>query len=264
MEKLKIKATTNAERCEICHQTDQFEPLTNFCGRCQPVGNVATPASRPLHSHYAASVNLSGIHPGFIPYIYTNYCDFDARIKVINKYQRHYLAIVLIAFLATFAALTLISLLRPLWGLIMIAPLTAGALVLALMGLFLLLLFLVHSILPIDQIKPSLPSEPLTLPEHYRQLTTLLASANSYPIECQVRFDPSSHNRTEHDYWLELFTTVPESPFLAGSKWPILPPPATILLPVGECFTGYLYRQPTTNEFVILFQNGLLVSKLAS
>ena len=36
-EELKIKRESLAERCEICHQSDQFDPATNRCSRCELV-----------------------------------------------------------------------------------------------------------------------------------------------------------------------------------------------------------------------------------
>src|SRR5687767_5632521 len=44
---IKIKTEFHAERCEVCHQSDCFNPSTNFCTRC---GNLST--DRPLpHTH---------------------------------------------------------------------------------------------------------------------------------------------------------------------------------------------------------------------
>lgn len=37
MEKVKIKTEYNAQRCEICHQSDCFDPETNNCFRCDKV-----------------------------------------------------------------------------------------------------------------------------------------------------------------------------------------------------------------------------------
>lgn len=32
---LKIKSESNAQRCEVCHQIDFFDPVSAFCSRCQ-------------------------------------------------------------------------------------------------------------------------------------------------------------------------------------------------------------------------------------
>lgn len=32
---LKIKKETLPTRCEVCHQSDQFDPVQNYCARCQ-------------------------------------------------------------------------------------------------------------------------------------------------------------------------------------------------------------------------------------
>jgi hypothetical protein len=37
MAKLEIKTETFPERCEICHQTDCFNPATGLCSRCSTV-----------------------------------------------------------------------------------------------------------------------------------------------------------------------------------------------------------------------------------
>src|SRR5688572_18742208 len=33
-EKLKIKVESLPERCEVCHQSDLFDPVSNHCSRC--------------------------------------------------------------------------------------------------------------------------------------------------------------------------------------------------------------------------------------
>lgn len=35
MKKIEIKTTSLPGRCEVCHQSDQFDPNTNICFRCQ-------------------------------------------------------------------------------------------------------------------------------------------------------------------------------------------------------------------------------------
>ncbi|MBI4750108.1 MAG: hypothetical protein HY774_16605 [Acidobacteria bacterium] len=37
MERLQIKKEYLAQRCEICHQADCFDPVSNICTRCQSV-----------------------------------------------------------------------------------------------------------------------------------------------------------------------------------------------------------------------------------
>lgn len=48
---IKIKSESHAERCEICHQSDRFNPLINFCTRCGEIGSSA-----PLP--YAQELNI--------------------------------------------------------------------------------------------------------------------------------------------------------------------------------------------------------------
>lgn len=40
MEHLQIKREFPAQRCEICHQADCFDPASNLCTRCQSVQSV--------------------------------------------------------------------------------------------------------------------------------------------------------------------------------------------------------------------------------
>lgn len=37
---LNVKRESLAKRCEICHQSDQFDPLTGLCVRCQTVAGL--------------------------------------------------------------------------------------------------------------------------------------------------------------------------------------------------------------------------------
>lgn len=46
MSLLKIKHESLPVRCEICHQTDLFDPLSNTCSRCAAIVPAAT-ANRP-------------------------------------------------------------------------------------------------------------------------------------------------------------------------------------------------------------------------
>src|SRR2546422_828582 len=41
MPKITILKENPATRCEICHQTDCFNPATNYCSRCNSVVNIA-------------------------------------------------------------------------------------------------------------------------------------------------------------------------------------------------------------------------------
>ncbi|MBK7992884.1 MAG: hypothetical protein IPK14_05535 [Blastocatellia bacterium] len=41
MADLKIKTQSLPERCEICHKVDLFDPIANFCQRCN---NITKPS----------------------------------------------------------------------------------------------------------------------------------------------------------------------------------------------------------------------------
>lgn len=43
MAKLKVKTESLPERCEICHQTDYFDALNNYCSRCSGLKIVVKP-----------------------------------------------------------------------------------------------------------------------------------------------------------------------------------------------------------------------------
>lgn len=38
---IKIKSELLPERCEICHQSDCFDPITNTCSRCNKISNTS-------------------------------------------------------------------------------------------------------------------------------------------------------------------------------------------------------------------------------
>lgn len=40
MGRLRIKSETLAKRCEICHQSDRFDAIKNFCSRCSGAGDL--------------------------------------------------------------------------------------------------------------------------------------------------------------------------------------------------------------------------------
>src|SRR4051812_43798984 len=35
MNRLKIKTESLPARCEVCHQADRFDPIINYCSRCE-------------------------------------------------------------------------------------------------------------------------------------------------------------------------------------------------------------------------------------
>lgn len=46
---LRVKAESLPERCEICHQSDLFDPQTNYCHRCSPAkANLQAQAEKRL------------------------------------------------------------------------------------------------------------------------------------------------------------------------------------------------------------------------
>jgi hypothetical protein len=44
MDSIKMKTESLPQRCEVCHQTDMFDPQTNHCERCQDI-----PIAKPQH-----------------------------------------------------------------------------------------------------------------------------------------------------------------------------------------------------------------------
>jgi hypothetical protein len=281
MEKLKINATTNAERCEICHQLDQFDPVTNSCSRCQMLKAHQTPlmaatslGQSPPIPIYSGMREIVGIHPGLIAYIYN--VDENSNYHRTSYYRQQLLIIVPAAFLTTVLIIMWGSVLRLFWQLINTDLYMAGLLTLWLMVATGLVLFLMRAVLqfaPLPTLGSLLKletlawqSDPLAMQDRCRQFTTLLTHGDSHPVVCRVQYpnDLNTPHQGYRGYWLELFTTVPNTPLVANSRWPILTPPASILLPGSTQFTGQLCYDPTSNEFVLLFHNGLLMSQISA
>lgn len=55
----KIRTEHHAQRCELCHQSNQFDPETGFCSRCSEIQNtevqhpLAVPEFQVLKQHRA-------------------------------------------------------------------------------------------------------------------------------------------------------------------------------------------------------------------
>jgi hypothetical protein len=56
MSELQIKAESLPERCEVCHQTDCFDPVNNHCTRCAGV-SVTVPSSLSNSGPYMEAIN---------------------------------------------------------------------------------------------------------------------------------------------------------------------------------------------------------------
>ncbi|HNJ42202.1 MAG TPA: hypothetical protein PKZ53_17070 [Acidobacteriota bacterium] len=54
-----LKAEKHPTRCEICHQSDQFDPVANHCTRCQGVVERHRPASQRVVWKIVAGVGLA-------------------------------------------------------------------------------------------------------------------------------------------------------------------------------------------------------------
>jgi|SRR6185369_2436773 len=53
---LQIKSESLPERCEVCHQTDCFDPEKNYCTRCAGV-SVTVPSSLSNSGSYMEAIN---------------------------------------------------------------------------------------------------------------------------------------------------------------------------------------------------------------
>src|SRR5687767_4693951 len=55
MKKLKVRVENSPCRCEICHQTDFFDPINNYCSRCTDISKTtqlySDYANRPFEKH---------------------------------------------------------------------------------------------------------------------------------------------------------------------------------------------------------------------
>lgn len=62
MNKIKIKKELLPQRCDVCHQSDQFVPLENYCLRCNEIQysskskSKANFTKRELLTHYRKSI----------------------------------------------------------------------------------------------------------------------------------------------------------------------------------------------------------------
>jgi hypothetical protein len=68
MAKLKVKAESYPERCEICHQTDSFDPVANHCHRCSTIiPQVDGSIQVNYNSSNSKNYNDPFVHPAMVP-----------------------------------------------------------------------------------------------------------------------------------------------------------------------------------------------------
>lgn len=77
---LKIKKEKFAEKCEICHQKDCFDPTNNFCGRCSLL-NLATSDSHNLIIEQPV-INLR------LPNVLRNFAWQNQEVKLLSSICR--------------------------------------------------------------------------------------------------------------------------------------------------------------------------------
>lgn len=53
VEKVKLKTESQPKRCEICHQSDYFDPETNDCSRCESISISAKKKQAIYHAKHA-------------------------------------------------------------------------------------------------------------------------------------------------------------------------------------------------------------------
>src|SRR5262245_22065959 len=64
MPELQIKTETPPQRCEICHQSDYFDPQANYCSRCKSTTGIELKEKQPtgilrlLHSGHSKLVRM--------------------------------------------------------------------------------------------------------------------------------------------------------------------------------------------------------------
>jgi hypothetical protein len=86
---MQIKNESLPSRCEICHQTDCFDALTNYCSRCQGLSHLAESSDHP--NHFERLIN----------YIFNE--KFNNRATTFLYQRRHAIAIVTLLLLAPVA-----------------------------------------------------------------------------------------------------------------------------------------------------------------
>jgi hypothetical protein len=57
MRKITIKRQHLPQRCEICHQSDYFNPLNNYCKRCSPLSNLINKNNRKINNGNAPVIS---------------------------------------------------------------------------------------------------------------------------------------------------------------------------------------------------------------
>src|ERR1051326_791883 len=77
MTKLKVKTEHLPERCEICHQTDDFDASSGICRRCQDI---------PLEK-YLTPTESTPAPQRFVLSIYVPLSLFCARLGIKNTWQ---------------------------------------------------------------------------------------------------------------------------------------------------------------------------------
>lgn len=66
---MKIKSCGFPDRCEICHQKDEYLPETNFCGRCSElVGKGELVLNKAQHLNITNLICLTGFLLLLIPF----------------------------------------------------------------------------------------------------------------------------------------------------------------------------------------------------
>jgi hypothetical protein len=250
MNRLQIKTASLAQRCEICHQSDQFDPQTSICHRCHQL-----PYHLRLKSATATSAVFDhlGIHPGFAPYIYAPLALNQPDSQTKRNKQMLQLALVTI-MLAPFALLSLILIFNALDSLLRFIYPVESLLALVLGIIFALGVFSIVQGL-YRYIQQS--REPLV--NRYQRLSQLLQGVRPLPIDFQI-------HPVEEDgqicYYVEVYPQITQPWIANGLRLKISPPPPALPLTLGQRVTGQLYkrRRDRREEFVITSDTGILIN----
>jgi hypothetical protein len=251
MKRLHIKTASFAQRCEICHQSDQFDPQTSICRRCHQIPYTLRANSRAKTNPF---FDRAGIHPSFAPYIYAPF-QLKNRTYPQTKLDEQMLQVGMLAIMiAPFALLSLILIFNSLYSLFcFIYPVES------LLTLVLGIIFALGVFSTVRSLYCYLQQSREPIITRYQRLSQLLRGVRPLPIDFQIY-------PTEEDgeicYYAEVYPQISQPWVATGLRLKILPPPPALPLILGQRVTGQLYkrRRDSREEFVITSDTGILIN----
>jgi hypothetical protein len=82
MANLQIRQNFFAKRCEVCHQIDRYDPITDVCTRCEQVKRDWLAQSPPLIVEPKSQLLRLQLHPQWYSYLANSYLSLSAVINL--------------------------------------------------------------------------------------------------------------------------------------------------------------------------------------